>query len=206
MTDAARRTALDEIAFCEHVLAKGGATVLTETLRCVPRPERWAKYPQDGGIFDPKTGAQWFYHCHDTVQSSAGMAAEHGHFHCFVRPDDAAGPIHHLCAVGVDPNGRLVRLFTVNQWVVGDDWLKAEPTIALLPRFDVHMPQPNYLVNRWLTAVLLAYEPQVAALIRARDAAIACHEPAEGGDPRLSRALEVTAEHRFAEQPIGRSA
>lgn len=193
MNDDARQTARREIAFCEQVLAKGGATVLTETLRDVGQPQSWAKYPV-GEVFDPQTGAQWFYHSHDP----ATHAGEHGHFHCFVRPDGAEGPIHHLCAVGVDPHGRPLRLFTVNHWVIGDDWLDAEPSIALLHRFDVHMPQPNYLVNRWLTAVLAAHETEIIDLIRDRDKAIAGHRPDDGGDPRASRALEVTAESRFS--------
>ncbi|WP_306120175.1 MULTISPECIES: hypothetical protein [unclassified Roseitalea] len=194
MSGTPGQAALAEIAFCEQVLAKGGATVLTETLRGVGQPESWTSYPE-GEVFDPQSGAQWFYHSHHP----AADEAEHGHFHCFVRPDGADGPIHHLCAVGVDPHGRLVRLFTVNQWVVGDDWLAAEPTVSLLPRFDVHMPQPNYLVNRWLTAVVAAHEPTIAGLIRARDAAIARHAPDADGDARASRALEVTAEHRFTD-------
>ncbi|WP_306050326.1 DUF6969 family protein [Oceaniradius stylonematis] len=193
MSEDARDTARREIAFCEHVLAKGGATVLTETLAGIERPTSWEKYPA-GEVFDPQTGAQWFYHSHDP--STGG--GEHGHFHCFVRPDGPDGPIHHLCAVGVDPHGRLLRLFTVNHWVVDDDWLDAGPTIALLPRFDVHMPQPNYLVNRWLTAVLAAHENEIAELILIRDRVIAAHRRDNGGDAHADRALEVTAEHRTA--------
>lgn len=193
MSNRDAQTAHREIAFCEQVLAKGGASVLTETLRGVDQPRSWDKYPT-GEVFDPQSGAQWFYHSHEPSTDER----EHGHFHCFVRPEGRDGPIHHLCAVGVDPHGRLERLFTVNHWVVADDWLDAEPTIALLPRFDVHMPQPNYLVNRWLTAVLAAHESQIIDLIRARDKAVADHQPEEGTDPRDSRALEVTAEQRFA--------
>ena len=189
MSEAERQTALQEIAFCESVLAKGGATVLTETLRGVDNPQSWQKYPA-GEVFDPQSGAQWFYHCHARVEGEA----EHGHFHCFVRPDGADGPIHHLCAIGVDAHGRLMRLFTVNQWVVGDDWLDATATIALLPRFDVHMPQPNYLVNRWLTAIPTAYEPQIVDLILARDAAIAALD-LDPSAARASRDLEVTSAH-----------
>lgn len=193
MSADAREIARREIAFCEHVLAKGGATVLTETLTGIAQPQSWVKYPA-GEVFDPQTGAQWFYHSH----APSADTSEHGHFHCFVRPDGPNGPIHHLCAVGVDPHGRLLRLFTVNHWVVDDDWLDAEPTIALLPRFDVHMPQPNYLVNRWLTAVLAAYESDIVDLIRTRDQVIVAHRPDDGGNARADRALEVTAEHRTA--------
>jgi len=189
MAETARERALAEMAYCEAVLAKGGLSVLSETLRGVEAIGAWDHYPP-GDVFDPASNAQWFYHCHPASEGSA----EHGHFHCFVRPDGPEGPIHHLAAVGVDPHGRLLRLFTVNQWVVGDDWADAAATIALLPRFDMQMPTPSYLVNRWLTAIFVAYEAEIAALIRARDATLANHQPPPGVAVRADRALEVTSE------------
>ncbi|MEQ8598610.1 MAG: hypothetical protein RLP98_01690 [Devosia sp.] len=186
---AAQDQAHAEIAFCEAVLAKGGLTVLSETFAGITDIAAWEHYPP-GDVFDPASNAQWFYHCHPAEEG----AAEHGHFHCFVRPDGPEGPIHHLCAVGVDAHGRLLRLFTVNQWVVGDDWADAETTIPLLARFDMQMPRPSYLVNRWLTAVLVAYEDEITALIRQRDTVIAAHQPPEGIAARDDRALEVTSE------------
>ncbi len=197
MTDEAKARARLEIAHCEAVLAKAGLSVLGETLRDAADIRSWDHYPP-GDVFDPQSGAQWFYHCHaaDPAQpaDASAPAAEHGHFHCFVRPEGANGPIHHLAAIGVDAHGRILRLFTVNQWVVGDDWLAAEGTIALLPRFDVEMPRPSYLVNRWLTAVFVAYEDEIAGLIRARDRALDAHVPSPGIPPRADRALEVTSE------------
>lgn len=172
-------------------MAKGGQTVLTETLRDAANIVSWQHYPEPD-VLDPQTGAQWFYHCHDTANDD-----EHGHFHCFVRPDGAEGPIHHLCAVGVDAFGRIRRLFTVNQWVIGDNWLDAEPTVGLLSRFDVQMPRPSYLVNRWLTAIFVAYEPEIAELIRRRDEVLGAHQPPEGIAVREDKLLEVTSEHVF---------
>jgi hypothetical protein len=188
MTEDQERAA-QEIAFCEAVLAKSGDNVLGETLRDAPNVEAWSHYPP-GDVFDATSGAQWYYHCHIPPADET----EHGHFHCFVRPDGAKGPVHHLIAVGVDPFGKLHRLFTVNQWVVGDTWLDAEPTIALLPRFDVQMARPSYLVNRWLTAIVRRYEPEIATLIRARDARLAAHQPAGSVAVRDDRSLEVTSE------------
>lgn len=184
--------ARQEIAFCESVLAKAGLNVLLETFRDVPEITAWEHYPP-GDVFDPQSGAQWFYHCHPAEEG----AAEHGHFHCFLRPEGSEGPIHHLAAIGVDAYGRLLRLFTVNQWVVDDDWLDAERTIALLPRFDVQMPRPSYLVNRWLTAIFVAYEAEFAELIGKRDKVLADHRPADDSSPFEDRALEVTAEYRL---------
>jgi hypothetical protein len=192
MAEDAGEIALREIAFCEGLLAKGGLNVLSETFRGVSDIAAWEHYPP-GDVFDPASGAQWYYHCHPAGDG----AVEHGHFHCFVRPQGPEGPVHHLAAVGVDAYGRILRLFTVNQWVVGDDWLDAEATIALLPRFDVQMPQPSYLVNRWLTAVFTAYEPEIAELVRARDRTLAAHRSPEGVDAKQDRALEVASEFAF---------
>ncbi|RVP49199.1 DUF6969 family protein [Sinorhizobium medicae] len=193
MAENARELARREIAFCESLLAKGGLSVLTDTFRNTTEIRAWDHYPP-GDVFDPASGSQWFYHCHPAEEG----AEEHGHFHCFLRPRGPEGPIHHLAAVGVDARGRLLRLFTVNQWVVGDDWLDAEGTIALLPRFDVQMPRPSYLVNRWLTAVFAAWDEEIAGLIRERDRALATHRPAEGVEARQDRVLEVISELKLA--------
>ena len=184
-----REQALAEIAFCEAVLAKGGLNVLSETFQGVDSIAAWDHYPQ-GDVFDPASNAQWFYHCHPAEEG----ALEHGHFHCFLRPEGPGGPIHHLAAIGVDGQGRLLRLFTVNQWVVGDDWADADSTIALLQRFDMQMPRPSYLVNRWLTAIFVAYQAEIAELIRQRDLILAAHRPPEGVAVRDDRGLEVTSE------------
>jgi hypothetical protein len=184
-----REQALAEIAFCEAVLAKGGLNVLSETFQGVDSITAWDHYPQ-GDVFDPASNAQWFYHCHPAEEG----AVEHGHFHCFLRPDGPGGPIHHLAAIGVDGQGRLLRLFTVNQWVVGDDWADAESTIALLQGFDMQMPRPSYLVNRWLTAIFVAYQAEIADLIRQRDLTLAAHRPPEDIAVRDDRGLEVTSE------------
>lgn len=189
MVDAADRLrAAQEALFCEEVLRKGGDNVLRATLRDAPIIA-WSHYPP-GDVYDPASGGQWYYHCH-----LPPAEAEHGHFHCFVRPDGKDGPVHHLIAVGVDAHGRLQRLFTVNQWVVADTWLDAEPSIALLDRFDMQMPQPSYLTNRWLSAILRLYADDIATLIRQRDATLAARS-AQGTPIREDRTLEVTSELR----------
>ncbi len=188
MADDTRARALSEIAFCQSVLAKSGLNVLSETFRDTGEITVWDHYPP-GDVFDPASGAQWFYHCHPAEEG----AREHGHFHCFVRPQGLEGPIHHLAAVGVDAHGRALRLFTVNQWVVGDDWLDTAGTIALIDRFDVQMPRPSYLVNRWLTGIFVAYKDEIAELIRERDRALATHSP-HAVAARQNRTLEVTSQ------------
>ena len=187
--DERRSEAARQAPFCEPVLVKSGSNVLLETLREAKSVAAWEHFPP-GDVFDPETGAQWYYHSHP----QQARQAEHGHFHCFVRPQGADGPIHHLAAVGVDAYGRLLRLFTVNQWVVGDQWLDAEGTIALVPRFDPHFARPSYLVNRWLAALFALFGEEIATLIRERDRVIAAHRPENDAPAREDRALEVTSE------------
>lgn len=190
MADAADRLrAAEEALFCEEVLRKGGDNVLHATLRDAP-VVAWSHYPP-GDVYDPASGGQWYYHCHVPAAE-----AEHGHFHCFVRPSGKDGPVHHLIAVGVDAYGRLQRLFTVNQWVVADTWLDAEASIALLERFDMQMPQPSYLTNRWLSAILRLYADEITGLIRERDATLAARQSPGDAPIREDRTLEVTSELR----------
>lgn len=184
-----RERAAQEAAYCERLLAKSGENVLRETLRDAASVAAWSHYPA-GDVYDPDSGGQWYYHCHLPPADDV----EHGHYHCFVRPAGAEGPVHHLIAVGVDAYGKLHRLFTVNQWVVGDNWLDAEPTIALLPRFDMELAKPSYLVNRWLTAILRQYQDEIEQLIRQRDEHLASHALAGGiALVREDRTIEVTS-------------
>lgn len=189
MEQSERERALAEITFCEEILAKGGLSVLSDMFRGVSAITAWDHYPP-GDVFDPASNAQWYYHCHPAQEG----VEEHGHFHCFLRPAGPEGPIHHLAAVGVDASGRVTRLFTVNQWVVGDDWADAETTIPLLSRFDMQMPTPSYLVNRWLTAIFIAYESEIAELIRQRDRVLSEHDE----EIRRDRSIEVTSELALA--------
>lgn len=182
--------ALAEARFCEAVLAKSGLNVVTATLGPAPQVVHWAHFPE-GDATDPDSGATWFYHCHPPGPGQP--EAEHGHFHCFLRPEGRGGPLHHLAALGMDARGRLRRIFTVNHWVTAGDWLGAEPTVALLPRFDAHLARPCYLVNRWITAVLRHHEDDIARLLAARDARLAAH-PGGPEAARADRGLEVLSE------------
>jgi hypothetical protein len=176
----AQRQALREALYCEQILAKSGLGVASAVLR-TDAPVAMRHYP-DGDVYDPASGAQFYYHCH----APDPARDEHGHFHCFIRPDGVDGPIHHLIAVGIDRGGRLARLFTVNRWVTGDAWRPADDLISMLPRFDVQLAVPDYLANRWLTAVLAGYREEIAALLRERDRVLADHAAERG----LAAALE----------------
>jgi hypothetical protein len=185
----ARQQAWREALYCERILAKSALGVVTAVLR-TDTPALMQHYPA-GDVYDPASGAQYYYHCH----APDSARDEHGHFHCFLRPDGAEGPIHHLIAAGIDRSGRLARLFTVNRWVTGDAWLPAEDLLSLLPRFDVQLATPDYLANRWLTAVLAFYRDDIADLLRERDRVVAFRATGRGMDEVLEdRSLEYLSE------------
>jgi hypothetical protein len=157
--------AKQEMDYCAAILAKSKTSVLLKTLPASDL-STWKHYPEQE-VYDAATGAQWYYHCHD----DSDALGEHGHYHCFVRPEGVDGPACHLIAIGVNARGKITRLFTVNQWVVGGQWFDAEATNSLLEAFNVELAHPDYLVNRWLTAAVSYYEDDIIRLNRERDEA-----------------------------------
>ncbi|UDU21829.1 hypothetical protein LJD24_24535 (plasmid) [Sinorhizobium meliloti] len=73
MTEEAIELARREIAYCEALLAKGGFNVLSETFRDTAGVKAWDHYPP-GDVFDPTSGAQWFYHCHPAEEGQRSTA------------------------------------------------------------------------------------------------------------------------------------
>ncbi|WP_114966975.1 DUF6969 family protein [Alkalilacustris brevis] len=178
----AMQAADEEIAECYRVLRKVNLNVVGEILKGQGQFIRLNHYPQ-GDVYDSDTHAQYYYHAH--------RDGEHGHFHCFLRAagmppgaapvPEAAGrdwpqgdqALSHLIAVSMDRNGYPIGLFTTNRWVTAETWYPAEDVIRMLPRFAVDHAWPSWPTNRWLSAMLRLFRPQIEALVRARDAALA---------------------------------
>ena len=71
---------------CRAALAARGSTVVREAtgIDGLDLPA-WRHYPE-GEVYDPSTHVQYFYHRHPRSNGSAATeAAEHGHFHLFLR-------------------------------------------------------------------------------------------------------------------------
>lgn len=202
----------EEAVEIERLLAKTGDNVVGELIKGEETFYEWNHYP-DGDVYDPETGSQFFYHAHPAEL----RVGEHGHFHTFLRPagmpdgiqpaplsdlDMPAEPndaLSHLIGISMDAWGKAICLFTTNRWVTGEVWYEAPDVIAMLERFGIGHTQPSWPVNRWLTAMLRLFRPQIAALIEARDEAIAAWQEAHaGGDEALpnvfeDRSLEITS-------------
>lgn len=149
----------------------------------------WQHYP-DLDAVDRRSGARWFYHAHP-VEDRAGE--EHGHFHLFFerskfrRPaEPLAGPaggksvgadIVHIAALSVDLRGIPVQLFTVNRWVTDEWFYPADAVLERLARFDLSGAPGDPLVNRWLTSAVACMAPEIAVILRERDAKVAGYGP-----------------------------
>jgi hypothetical protein len=53
--------------------------------------------------------------------------------------------------------------------VTGETWYRADDVIRMLDRFTVAKVAPSEVLNRWISAMLRLFRPQIAALLRARD-------------------------------------
>jgi hypothetical protein len=173
-----------EILECYRLLEKAGANVVGQCLAHQGTFYELEHYPK-GDVFDEEFGAQYYYHAHRPDLN------EHGHFHTFIRaegmpvgvrpvdmPEDAPRPLGedavcHLVAISMDPHGYPTHLFTVNRWVTNETFYSAEDTLRMVERFKVEHVYPCLATNRWITAMLKLFWPQIRQLLHERDAVIA---------------------------------
>jgi Domain of unknown function (DUF6969) len=197
-----------EVVEVHRILAKTGDNIVGELLKNHGTFYEWDHYPP-GDVYDHETHGQYYYHAHASDQRFEG---EHGHFHTFVRPkgmppgtrpapvpgyvapEDPNDALSHLVAIAMTPAGLPFRLFTVNRWVTGEVWYAAEDVIRLLEAFKIDHAQPSWPVNRWISAMVTLFAPQIADLLRARDRKVAAwRDTTTEGDVFEDRDLEVTS-------------
>jgi hypothetical protein len=217
---------------CRRVLAASGSTIIAEVTGGREVAD-WQRCPH-GEVYDPSHHSQYFYHCHATPAAGAGRRTEHGHFHLFLRAEgmpagatplvlpelavaDAPLPpqaapakrggrdeVSHLLAIALDRRGEPVRLFTTNRWVTGETWYRADDVIAMLDRFQVERGGGSVLLNRWLGAIVRLFRPEIAQLLRERDAAVTGWRRRRRNnvfeDPRLEipSTLDIDLDERLA--------
>lgn len=196
----------EEIAECYRVLRKAGLNVVGEVLKGQGPFYEMNHYPKDD-VYDGETHAQYYYHAH--------RPNEHGHFHTFVRrpgmpaemqpvPDAATrdwpagdATIAHIVAISMNAEGYPIGLFTANRWVTGDTWYAADDVLVLLDRFVVDHAYPSWPTNRWITAMLRLFRPQIEALVRGRDERLRAWADAHpDSDVYEDRRLETLSETR----------
>ncbi len=196
--------AAKEVAECERVVTKGGGNLVSDLLRGSDTFYEWTHYPA-GDVYDAETHSQYYYHAHDN------QPAEHGHFHVFLRrPGMPAGTapvpyrgqakrplgddaISHIVGISMGFRGQPLALFAANRWVTGETWYPAAAVISMIDFFRIDHAYPSWPVNRWITAMLRLFRPEVEALLRQRDDVIAAwSERYPGRDILEDTALALT--------------
>jgi hypothetical protein len=181
---------------CRRDLAGRNTDLVRELTSGSPLVSDWRHYP-DGEVYDPKSHAQYFFHAHP-ANGRPALECGHFHTFLrgegmpqgvaplllpelavadVAKPPPQAAPIKrgtrdevsHLIAIAIDIRGEPVRLFTTNRWVTGETWYRADDVIRMLDRFAVAEVEPSEVLNRWLSAIMRLFRPQIAALLRARD-------------------------------------
>lgn len=193
-----------EVRECVRVLRKAKLNVVGEVLKGQGQFVKLTHYPK-GDVYDRDTHSQYYYHAH--------RQGEHGHFHLFLRakgmpagcapiPEAAMRDwpsgdkaLSHLVAISMDKFGTPTGLFTTNRWVTADTWYPASDVIRMLPHFAIDHAAPSWPTNRWLTAMVVLFRPQIAALVQARDEALAARRAAHPDrDVFEDRDFEVLSE------------
>lgn len=203
----AMSSARAEVLACHRALKKGGLNVVGEVLKGQGDFVEFDHYPSDD-VFDHESHSQYYYHAH-RGESEAG---EHGHFHLFLR---AAGmpvgcrpidyplatdvwptgneALSHLVAISMDEWGMPIGLFCTNRWVTAEAWYPAEQVIVMLDHFSIDHASPNWVVNRWMTAMVRLFRPEIEFLLRQRDQVLADWQNAHPGEDVFEdRQLDIT--------------
>jgi hypothetical protein len=120
-------------------------------------------------VIDAGGAGQFYYHAHDRALQGDG---EHGHFHLFSNRQRGA-PARHLVALSLDARGWPLRWFCTNRWVTGGPWTGAAATLTGLRRFRPAARGRLAPVARWLGALVLLYDAELAHLLQRRDQALA---------------------------------
>jgi hypothetical protein len=176
------RDAAAELRRLLESLASEGTSVID--LVCNGRlATPWTLYPDEYGVFDRRTGCQFYYHCHD------GAPHEAGHFHT-VR--FFADHTVHLVAISMVTDGWPQALFTVNLWAIGDRDESAPRLKHYTRQFRVDERRGEPRLVRFVNLLFRAFRSEIEQLQDTKLARLAEYRNAHpDSDPFEDRSLEV---------------
>jgi hypothetical protein len=83
--------------------------------------------------------------------------------------------------------------------VTGESWYRAQDLIRLLELFHVGHARPSWPANRWITAMLILFRPQVIMLLEERDRTVAAWAKSHPESPVTEdRRLEIVTSLRIS--------
>lgn len=142
----------------------------------------YTHYPYDGGIKDESTGYQLFFHAH--------REDEYGHFHTFAT--DEEGKLVHLVLISMNKAGELIGLATVNRWVTGDKYVKADRLKELSKTFKINPKlYKDERVIRFVNYIFKAYKSEIEELFDKRDQWINNYAQTYYREPFEDREFEI---------------
>jgi transcriptional regulator with XRE-family HTH domain len=148
----------------------------------------YTHYPYDGGIKDEKTGYQLFFHIH--------RPNEYGHFHTFAI--DEKGELVHLILISMDEQGKPIALATVNRWVTGDKYVKADVLKKLTKDYDVDPSLfSDQKVVEFINNIFKAYTEEIYQLYDERDKWITDYVNTNFREPFEDREFEILSERKI---------
>ncbi len=142
----------------------------------------YTHYPYDDGIKDEQTGFQLFFHAH--------RKNEYGHFHTFA--SDENGNLIHLVLISMDKKGEPIALATVNRWVTGDKYVKADVLKKITKNFfvDPSLFKDSRVVE-FVNYIFRAYREEINKLYDERDKWITDYVNKNFREPFEDREFEI---------------
>ena len=190
-----------EVLECHRILAQTGDNIVGELLPTSGTFYEYDHCPPDD-VFDNESHCQYYYHAH--------REGEHGHFHIFMREKgmpkgcrparqskveylkNREEKVCHLIAISMEKTGIPIGLFTTNRWVTAESWYPAKDVLSMVEHFEIGHAKPSWIVNRFITAMLRLFRPQIAELLKLRDAAVAKWKKEHPGEDVFeNRALDL---------------
>lgn len=164
-------------------LKKEGSDLVTKILNGKKYQfDPFVHYPYDGGIKDEQTGYQLFFHAH--------RENEYGHFHTFAKDND--GNLIHLVLISMNDKGELIGLATVNRWVTGDKYVKADRLKELSKTFKINPKlYKDERVIRFINYIFKAYKSEIEELFDKRDQWINNYAQTYYREPFEDREFEI---------------
>ena len=91
----------------------------------------------------------------------------------YTSPEDDNDALSHIIGISVDSYGFPIGLFTTNRWICAETWYRAEDVCTMVDFFSIDHARPSWPLNRWVTAMLKLFKPQITELLLERDETVA---------------------------------
>lgn len=184
-------SARDALATCLLEMAAAETNPVLQVINLDQPLQENKKYPADLLRFN-QSGWRAYYHCHPANRAgNHRFKGEHGHFHLFVQTNSKPKKWSHVAAIAMDSMGQPLGWFTVNHWVTGEVWERADTLIRLLK--SIPYTQPVSLVERWLLSILALSHNKLKALLLERDEILKQHE-LKNDDAKQDREIYLLSE------------